>query len=59
MKIHYKVLISVIIIAGQLVAKSQVLKPDTLSFKPFVWLSEAPKDCPFEQSKDLTHLFIR
>ena len=37
-------------------AKSQIqnIKPDTLSYKPFVWKSEAPKDCPFEHSKDLT-----
>jgi len=28
-------------------------KPDTLSFKPFVWQSEAPSDCPFKQSKEL------
>ena len=31
---------------------SQV-KPDTLSFKPFVWISETPSDCPFKQSKEL------
>jgi len=29
------------------------LKPDTLSFKPFVWKSETPVDCPFEQSKEI------
>jgi hypothetical protein len=29
-------------------ANSQV-KPDTLRFKPFVWKSETPADCPFEQ----------
>ncbi len=27
------------------------LKPDTLSFKPFIWKSEIPAGCPFEQSK--------
>lgn len=26
------------------------LSPDTLSFEPFVWQSEIPGDCPFEQS---------
>jgi len=31
---------------------SQV-KPDTLSFKPFVWKSETPSDCSFKQSKEL------
>jgi hypothetical protein len=33
-------------------AFSQV-KPDTLRYDPFVWKSEPPADCPFEQSKDL------
>ncbi len=27
-------------------------KPDTLTFKAFVWKSEVPDDCPFEQSED-------
>src|SRR3989339_1238062 len=27
------------------------LKPDTLHFKPFIWKSEIPFGCPFEQSK--------
>jgi len=30
------------------------LKPDTLSYKSFVWKSETPDDCPFQQSKELT-----
>lgn len=30
------------------------IKPDTLTFKPFIWKSEMPKDCPFIQSKELT-----
>lgn len=29
-------------------------KPDTLHFKPFIWMSEPPADCPFVQSKELT-----
>ncbi len=29
------------------------VKPDTLRFEPFVWKSEPPADCPFEQSKEL------
>jgi hypothetical protein len=29
-------------------------KPDTLSFKPFVWKSETPADFPLKQSKELT-----
>jgi len=30
------------------------LKPDTLHYKPFIWKSELPKDCPFIQSKEFT-----
>lgn len=33
---------------------SAQLKPDTLRFEPFVWKSEVPGDCPFQQSKELT-----
>ena len=33
-------------------ANSQV-KPDTLTFKGFVWKSEPPADCPFELSKEI------
>jgi hypothetical protein len=28
--------------------------PDTLHYKPFVWKSEAPSDCPFAPSEELT-----
>jgi hypothetical protein len=28
-------------------------KPDTLSFKPFIWKSEIPAGCPFTQSREL------
>ena len=38
-----------------LVASAQTyLKPDTLHYTSFVWPSEPPADCPFEQSKELT-----
>ena len=29
-------------------------KPDTVHFKPFIWMSEPPQNCPFIQSKELT-----
>jgi hypothetical protein len=32
---------------------SAQLKPDTLRFKPFIWKSEVPADCPFQQSEEL------
>ena len=27
-------------------------RPDTLSYKPFIWKSKPPIDCPFEQSRE-------
>ncbi len=30
------------------------LKPDTLTYEPFIWNSELPPDCPFEKSELLT-----
>lgn len=41
-------------------AKAQIefLKPETLSYKPFIWQSEPPVDCPFEQSKELTGIYF-
>ena len=32
------------------------LKPDTLTYKPFIWTSEIPKDCPFPKSQTITGL---
>lgn len=36
---------------GNLIAQGN---PDTLSYKSFIWKSDPPSGCPFEQSKDLT-----
>ncbi len=33
-------------------------KPDTLSFKPFVWTSEPPSDCPFKLSENFKGIRI-
>ncbi len=30
------------------------LKPDTLTYEPFIWKSEIPTDCPFQKSQILT-----
>jgi hypothetical protein len=38
---------------GSLAVVNSQVKPDTLSFKPFVWKSETPTNCPFKQSKEL------
>lgn len=46
------VIMSVICISGN--SQPALLKPDTLSFDSFIWKSETPPDCPFEQSKKLT-----
>jgi len=36
------------------ISQSSDLKPEILRFEPFVWISEIPQDCPFEQSRDIT-----
>jgi hypothetical protein len=54
MKPKNRLLFSVFVISICLNVQSQsvLLKPDTLSYKPFIWKSEIPLDCPFEQSKE-------
>ena len=37
-------------------SQNVVAKPDTLTFDPFIWPSEVPEDCPFEQSKDFNKI---
>jgi hypothetical protein len=41
-----------LIIFSSLIINSQV-KPDTLTYKPFIWKSEVPQNCPFKQSENL------
>jgi hypothetical protein len=55
MKKKFKFSVVVIMSFICISANSQpaLLKPDTLSFDPFIWKSEAPPDCPFEQSEKL------
>ncbi len=43
----------VLLITGRLFLLNGQEKPDTLSYKPFIWKSEIPAGCPFPQSKDL------
>jgi len=52
---YLPVFVAVIFCLSAFNSLSQVVpvKPDTLHFKPFVWKSETPADCPFIQSKDL------
>lgn len=53
MKTKFRLSLSILIMFICLNAKTQptFVKPDTLSFKPFVWKSEVPSGCPFKQSK--------
>ena len=37
--------------------QNDYIKPDTLSYKPFVWVSEPPADCPFEPSKSIVGIY--
>ncbi len=54
MKLTYSLFIVGLIAFMHLDGKSQVqlVKPDTISFKPFVWPSQPPENCPFKQSKE-------
>lgn len=53
MKIKLGVFLFSIFLTQTLIAQ---LKPDTLKFKPFIWQSEPPLDCPFAESEELTGL---
>lgn len=59
MKMKIQVLIFLVVLVN-LKAKSQIgyLKPDTLSFKPFVWNSEPPADFPFKQSESFAGIYF-
>jgi hypothetical protein len=39
-------------------AQIDYIKPDTLSYKPFIWISEPPADCPFEPSKSIFGIYF-
>ena len=51
---HRNTIILFLLLISVMATKSQEvdLSPDTLSFEPFIWPSEIPVDCPFEQSMD-------
>jgi hypothetical protein len=52
MKMNFRFLFAAVSLFVSITAKTQstFLKPDILSYTPFVWKSEIPADCPFEQS---------
>ena len=56
MKIHRMLIVFTVLVLTGVAVKSQKvdLSPDILRFEPFVWQSEIPEDCPFEQSKEFT-----
>ena len=55
MKTNFRFLVVAILMVMCFMTKSQpsFVKPDTLSFKPFVWKSEVPSSSPFMLSKEI------
>ncbi len=47
-----QLIIIFIFLVGSVKSQNADLKPELLRFTPFVWPSEIPDDCPFEQSED-------
>ena len=60
MKTKFRLSVGILIMVLCLTAKSQstFIKPDTLSFKPFLWKSEPPSGCPFKQSQDFNGIMF-
>jgi hypothetical protein len=56
MKVNFRLLTAMIMVLPCPPASSQkvLTRPDTLRFKPFIWKSEVPADCPFELSDAIT-----
>lgn len=52
MKVNRKILVLLLLVLSTGAIRSQTadLGPDVLRYKPFVWPSEVPEDCPLEQS---------
>jgi len=51
-------LILLLAVTGQCYAQKNPILPDTLTFKPFLWKSTPPADCPFTQSKELSGVYF-
>ena len=49
----YKVLLLFVFIGSIVYSQSVDLSPEIITFKPFVWPSESPEDCPFTPSEQL------
>jgi len=56
MKSDRKIIFIAVSVLYGLTATAQLpeLKPEIVRFEPFIWKSETPSDCPFEQSKFFT-----
>jgi len=54
MRTSIRLIFTVAMISASILTHSQttLTKPDTLSYDPFIWESEVPADCPFEQSEE-------
>jgi len=56
MKINRNILVFAVLVLSEVTATSQTseLRPEILRYEPFVWMSETPQDCPFDQSEHIT-----
>ena len=52
-QLRYLVIIALIINGLTAISQPSFVKPDTLSFNPFIWKSETPANCPFKRSEEL------
>jgi hypothetical protein len=55
-KLRLSMTVMLLLISLAATSQSALIKPDTLRYKPFLWKSEVPADCPFELSKELVGL---
>jgi len=53
-KTNHTFIILAVILSINANAQIAELKPEILHYKPFIWQSEIPEDCPFEQSKEFS-----
>lgn len=47
----FQIIVLLVFIVGSVNSQTVNLSPETLTYDPFIWPSEIPEDCPFDQSK--------
>jgi len=47
----FQIIVLLVFIVGSVNSQTVDLSPETLTYDPFIWPSEIPEDCPFDQSK--------